>query len=68
MKKLFLITLLITGITLIASAQVKPAAMGFDTIRNGIAHGIIDTITYTSQTVGTKRRSLIYTPPGFTKS
>lgn len=46
---------------------VKPATTGFDSIRTGIAHGIIDTITYASSTVGNNRKSLIYTPPGYTK-
>ncbi|GAB2808129.1 alpha/beta hydrolase-fold protein [Ferruginibacter profundus] len=68
MKRSILFTVLITGIAFIASAQVKPAGMGFDTVRNSITHGIIDTVTYTSTTVGTKRKSLIYTPPGFSKT
>src|SRR5215217_7143816 len=46
---------------------VKQAPPGFDSLRTDIAHGKIDTITYTSKTVGTKRRALIYTPPGFSK-
>lgn len=52
-----------------ASAQdmVQPASPGFDTVQAGIAHGTIDTITYPSSTVGNKRRSLIYTPPGYSK-
>src|SRR5678815_1193674 len=45
----------------------KSAPPGFDSIRAGIPNGKIDTITYESKTVGTKRRALIYTPPGFTK-
>ncbi|HEY5772602.1 MAG TPA: alpha/beta hydrolase-fold protein, partial [Chitinophagaceae bacterium] len=32
-----------------------------------IAHGKIDTITYKSKTVDTLRRTLIYTPPGYSK-
>lgn len=46
---------------------VKPSSPGFDVQREGIAHGTIDTITYPSATVGNKRRSLIYTPPGYSK-
>ncbi len=45
----------------------KHAQPGFDTLRAGIAHGKIDTISYTSKTVGTKRRALLYTPPGYSK-
>ncbi|GAC1395528.1 MAG: hypothetical protein NVSMB63_15760 [Sediminibacterium sp.] len=48
---------------------VKPASAGFDVKRENIAHGNLDTITYESKTVETKRRALIYTPPGYsTKS
>src|SRR5947207_10315896 len=47
---------------------VKQASPGFDSLRADISHGKIDTITYNSKTVGTKRRALIYTPPGFSKN
>jgi len=52
-----------------ASAQALPehAPKGFDQERIGILHGNIDTIQYESSTVGTTRRALIYTPPGFSK-
>lgn len=40
---------------------------GYDVVRNGISNGKIDTITYVSKTVGTSRRALIYTPPGYSK-
>jgi enterochelin esterase-like enzyme len=52
-----------------ASAQkvVNPAAPGFDLMRENISHGRIDTISYSSKTVGTIRRALIYTPPGYSK-
>ncbi|GHB83474.1 hypothetical protein GCM10007390_43170 [Persicitalea jodogahamensis] len=45
----------------------KEAPKGFDQVRTGIATGRIDTISYPSKTVGTTRRALIYTPPGFDK-
>jgi enterochelin esterase-like enzyme len=44
---------------------IKPASTGFDVMRESIAHGIIDTITYPSKTIGSNRRALIYTPPGY---
>lgn len=47
---------------------VKEAPRGFDTVRAAIGHGKIDTITYASKTVGTNRRALVYTPPGFSKN
>ena len=43
------------------------APLGFDIIQDGIAHGRIDTITYNSRTVGSARKALIYTPPGYLK-
>src|SRR5688572_10314290 len=46
---------------------IKHAPPGFDSLQAGISHGKIDTITYESKTVGTKRRAVIYTPPGFSK-
>ncbi|WP_083158144.1 alpha/beta hydrolase-fold protein [Allomuricauda sp. CP2A] len=46
----------------------KHAPEGFDTVRNGIPKGRIDSIMYRSKTVGTERKAMIYTPPGFSKS
>ena len=46
---------------------VKHAPPGFDSLRADIPHGKIDTIIYHSKTVGTNRRAIIYTPPGFSK-
>jgi enterochelin esterase-like enzyme len=45
----------------------KHAPFGFDSLRTTIAHGTIDSISYESKTVGTIRKALIYTPPGFSK-
>jgi enterochelin esterase-like enzyme len=47
--------------------RLTPAPIGYDIIRESIPHGKIDTITYFSKTVGSKRKALIYTPPGFSK-
>ncbi len=46
----------------------KHAPQGFDTPRTGNAQGKIDTISYASKTVGTKRKALIYTPPDYSKN
>jgi len=46
---------------------LKQAPQGFDSLRTEIQHGKIDTISYESKTVGTNRRAIIYTPPGFSK-
>lgn len=40
---------------------------GFDQLRANINHGRIDTVQYFSASVGTNRKALIYTPPGFAK-
>lgn len=56
--------------SLLASSQNidKHAPTGFDVLRNDIEKGVIDTIYYVSKTVGTTRKAVIYTPPGFTKN
>jgi enterochelin esterase-like enzyme len=61
----FFVLLSLTG-----NSQVieKHAPLGFDTPRTGIANGKIDTVSYTSKTVGTTRRALIYTPPGYKRN
>jgi enterochelin esterase-like enzyme len=38
---------------------------GFDKERSGIPHGKIETVEYDSKSVGTKRKALVYTPPGY---
>jgi len=45
----------------------KEGPKGFDQVRTGIATGKLDTIKYDSKTVGTTRKALVYTPPGFNK-
>jgi enterochelin esterase-like enzyme len=40
---------------------------GFDTKREGIAHGRLEMIDYDSKTVGTQRKMQVYTPPGYSK-
>jgi endo-1,4-beta-xylanase len=65
------IAILVVSLVVCISAKsqnsVIPAPIGFDVIRESIAHGSIDTITYTSKTVGNPRKALIYTPPGYKK-
>ena len=69
MKKLLfaLANVLLVNISVHSQEPVKPGQPGFDELREGIAHGKIDTITYKSKTVDTLRRALIYTPPGYSK-
>ena len=45
----------------------KLAPQGFDVSRANIAHGKLDTIYYSSKTVGVKRKALVYTPPQYSK-
>jgi enterochelin esterase-like enzyme len=64
---LFLLAGLLFGFTLFSQQIEKHAPQGFDSLQANIPHGKIDTISYYSTTVGTTRRSLIYTPPGYSK-
>jgi enterochelin esterase-like enzyme len=65
---IFLIaSLLMSNLFAQQTSIAKQAPPGFVSLRTGIAQGKIDTITYTSKTVGTNRRALIYTPPGYSK-
>ncbi|WP_288244148.1 alpha/beta hydrolase-fold protein [uncultured Chryseobacterium sp.] len=57
-----------TGIFASAQNFEKQAPQGFDQIKENIPHGKIDSIEYPSKTVGTVRKALIYTPPGFNKN
>jgi enterochelin esterase-like enzyme len=50
-----------------ARSQVVQMPLSFDVVKGDIPHGKIDTIQYSSKTVGTTRRALIYTPPGYSK-
>jgi enterochelin esterase-like enzyme len=54
--------------SLYAQQPVQPANTVFDKFREGIPHGKIDTILYASKTVGTDRKALVYTPPGYSKN
>lgn len=44
-----------------------PAPVGFDQPREGIARGKLEEVAYESESVGTTRRMLVYTPPGYAK-
>lgn len=58
---------LLTSLSARSQTPVKEAPAGFDVVRADVPHGTIDTIRYVSKTVGTTRRALIYTPPGYSK-
>ncbi|PRX46843.1 alpha/beta hydrolase-fold protein [Salegentibacter salegens] len=70
MKKfssLLFIILLMLGFSSSAQEIQKEAPKGFDQERTDISRGKIDSVSYTSKTVGNTRKALIYTPPGFSK-
>jgi enterochelin esterase-like enzyme len=48
-------------------AALAAAPTGFDTTRDGIERGKTETVEYDSKSTGTKRKMVIYTPPGFSK-
>ncbi len=48
-------------------AAFPAAPEGFDKPRDGIPHGKVETVEYDSKSVGTKRKLLVYTPPGYDK-
>src|SRR4029079_2811635 len=49
------------------SQPVTQMPVNFDVVKADIPHGKIDTMSYSSKTVGTSRKALIYTPPGYSK-
>jgi enterochelin esterase-like enzyme len=69
MKNLFFLFFAVLLLSFLVQAQhvVKHAPQFFDSVRVDIEHGKIDTVLYDSKTVGTQRRAVIYTPPGFSK-
>src|SRR6187549_631282 len=69
MNKHNILIFIFLAIALAVNAQEnnKFAPQGFDILQPTIAHGKIDTISYSSKTVGVSRRALIYTPPGYSK-
>ena len=67
LNKLLIAGLLLLSLSGFAQTEYKYPSLGFDIASESTPHGKIDTITYNSKTVGTNRRALIYTPPGYSK-
>jgi enterochelin esterase-like enzyme len=69
MKTLFSLVLSLILLAGAATAQPtkKEGPTGFDQTKAGMPTGKIDSISYPSKTVGTVRKALVYTPPGFSK-
>ncbi len=57
--------LLIFKFSAFSQNPTKKATDNFDVFREEIRHGILDTVSYFSSTVGNKRNALVYTPPGY---
>lgn len=62
---ILLFCLLARALPVMAQPAEPYAPTGFDRFRDNIAHGKIDSILYPSRTVGVNRKTIIYTPPGF---
>jgi enterochelin esterase-like enzyme len=67
LNSLLIAVLLLLSLTGFSQAEFNYPSPGFDMAIESIPHGKIDTITYNSTTVGTNRKALIYTPPGYSK-
>ena len=64
---LSIISLIAINMGLLAQDIEKKAPEGFDVVKPNIPKGTLDSLTYESKTVGTMRKVLVYTPPGFDK-
>ncbi|WP_041344140.1 alpha/beta hydrolase-fold protein [Runella slithyformis] len=67
MKNLIVVFLLLGSCMALAQKMEKEMPKGYEQEKMGIPKGKIDTVQYDSKTVGTKRKTLVYTPPGFDK-
>lgn len=63
----FALSFILSGIFISAQTLQKQAPQDFDVAQKEIPHGKIDMVQYESKTVGTQRKAMIYTPPGFKK-
>lgn len=70
MKKVTLLTLFLLGLSQFSHSQdvIKQAPEGYDEEQADIAHGTVDTVFYSSETVGNERGAVIYTPPGYSEN
>src|SRR5664279_1101734 len=68
MKKILFILALAVAFQAKGQNIINHAPAGYDTPRNEIKKGKVDSIVYDSKTVGTKRKALVYTPPSYNKA
>lgn len=62
-----MVFLLLCSFMAFAQKMEKEMPKGYELEKMGIVKGKIDTVQYDSKTVGTMRKTLVYTPPGFDK-
>ncbi|WP_281336435.1 alpha/beta hydrolase-fold protein [Flavobacterium eburneipallidum] len=67
-KLVSIIALVFMTSSLLAQKIEKEGPKGFDQVRAGIPNGKIESLEYSSKTVGTIRKLTVYTPPGFNKN
>lgn len=69
-KKIFLLlpVLMVNGLLGYAQEIATYAPGGFDSRRQDIEPGTVDTVIYFSETVGVERAAIIYTPPGYSEN
>ncbi len=67
MKNSIIVFLLLGSFIGFAQKMEKEMPKGYEQEKMGIPKGKIDTVQYDSKTVGTMRKTLVYTPPGFDK-
>ncbi len=67
MKKIVFIVLLFVANLSMAQQFNEEMPKGYEEERTGIVKGKVDTLLYDSKTVGNKRKTMVYTPPGFDK-
>jgi enterochelin esterase-like enzyme len=69
MKRFAAFAILTAALSAVATAQqpppLAPAPKGFDQKRPDIERGQTQTLEYDSTTTGTKRKLVVYTPPGY---
>jgi enterochelin esterase-like enzyme len=50
------------------TSKLSPAPAGFDARRDNVERGKIETVTYDSKAVGSKRKFVVYLPPGYSST
>jgi enterochelin esterase-like enzyme len=59
--------LVLPDLMLAQDSKLPAAPKGFDTRRENIERGKVETVEYDSKSIGAKRKMVIYTPPGYAK-